>query len=82
LTKGIEKQDQRNAGKRLGALGLDADQKVSEIDRRQDRERKQKAKQELLGGPGIFQRMAFDRSARPTENDGCPLPTKSDRNPQ
>src|SRR5262249_36443827 len=65
LAESVEKQNQRNAGKRLGALGLDADQEIYQIDRRQNRERKQKADEELPGGPGVFGGMAIDGRARP-----------------
>src|ERR1051325_4563415 len=41
LPESVKNQNQGNAGKRFSPLGLDADQEIDQIDRRQDGERKQ-----------------------------------------
>ncbi|MGY3076282.1 hypothetical protein ACVWZZ_002653 [Bradyrhizobium sp. LM6.10] len=65
LAEGVETDEQRRRGKTLPALELDADEKIGEIDRHQDREREQKADQQLLGPAGILGGIAIDRSVRP-----------------
>ena len=65
LPEQIEEGDQGNAGERLIALGLEADEKIAEIDRHQDRERDQKSDQQLLAAAGIFGGIAIDQGVGP-----------------
>jgi hypothetical protein len=58
LGEGKEKQEERDAGESFGAFELDADEEVHKVDRHEDREREQETEQELLGGAGIFSRIA------------------------
>ena len=46
-------------------LGLEADQKIAEIDRHQDRERDQKSDQQFLAAAGVFGRIAVDQGVGP-----------------
>ena len=45
----LEEQKERNAREGLGPFRFDADEKIQDIDRHQDGERKQKTEQEFLG---------------------------------
>ena len=75
LPEQIEECNQRNTGERLDALGLEADEKIGEIDRHQDRERDQEPDQQFLARPvysapspsicGIGPEMAADVGGEP-----------------
>src|SRR5204862_7340001 len=65
LPEQIEEGDQGNAGERLITLGLETDEKITEIDRHQDRKRDQKADQQLLAAAGIFGGIAVDQGVGP-----------------
>ena len=57
--------------KRLEALGLEADEKIAEIDRHQDRERDQESDQQFLAPAGIFRGIAIDQRYWPRDGGGC-----------
>ncbi len=79
LAEGDEEQRERRGGEGLVALGLEADEKINEIHRRQNGEREQKAQQEFAARAEIFQRVAAENSYGTKDVGGCSSPARSDR---
>jgi len=65
LPEQVEERQQGKAGESLEAGGFNADQKIGQIDRHDDRKREQKADQQFLAASGIFEGVVVNRRIRP-----------------
>ncbi len=83
LPEQVEKCQQGKAGESLEPGGFDADQKIDQVDRHDDREREQEADQQFLAASGIFECVVVNRRIRPQmppDVGGKPEAIKTERN--